>query len=92
VAERFLPARRNAMAAEFLTSDSRRGRRPRLRVARGLSQERLAVDAEIDRTCVSRLECGLENPTVGVLDRLATALSVAVSELLAKRAAGERRP
>ena len=36
----------------------------RLRLERGLSQEALAVDAEIDRTYVSRLERGLENPTV----------------------------
>ena len=36
----------------------------RLRVAKGLSQEVLAVDAEIDRTYVSRLERGLENPTM----------------------------
>ena len=48
----------------------------RLRVANGLSQEVLAVDAEIDRTYVSRLERGLENPTVIVLERLANALSV----------------
>jgi transcriptional regulator with XRE-family HTH domain len=47
----------------------------RLRVARGLSQEVLAVDAQIDRTYVSRLERGLENPSVAVLDRLAKALS-----------------
>jgi transcriptional regulator with XRE-family HTH domain len=47
----------------------------RLRVANGLSQEVLAVDAEIDRTYVSRLERGLENPTVAVLERIAKALS-----------------
>src|SRR5215472_6882784 len=46
----------------------------RLRVARGLSQENLAVDAGIDRTYVSRLERGLENPTVAVLEQLAVAL------------------
>jgi transcriptional regulator with XRE-family HTH domain len=46
----------------------------RLRVARGLSQEVLAVDAEVDRTYVSRLERALENPTVAVLERLANAL------------------
>jgi len=33
----------------------------RLRVRKGLSQEVLAVDAQIDRTYVSRLERGLEN-------------------------------
>jgi transcriptional regulator with XRE-family HTH domain len=36
----------------------------RLRLERGLTQEALAVDAGIDRTYVSRLERGLENPTV----------------------------
>jgi transcriptional regulator with XRE-family HTH domain len=53
----------------------------RLRVANGLSQEVLAVDAEIDRTYVSRLERGLENPTVAVLERLAKALSANIEEL-----------
>jgi transcriptional regulator with XRE-family HTH domain len=53
----------------------------RLRVARGLSQEALAVDAEIDRTYVSRLERGLENPSVAVLERLAKALSANIEEL-----------
>lgn len=46
----------------------------RLRVGRRLSQEALAVDAGIDRTYVSRLERGLENPTVRVLGQLAAAL------------------
>jgi transcriptional regulator with XRE-family HTH domain len=64
----------------------------RVRVLRGLSQEKLAVDAEVDRTYVSRLERGLENPTVGVLDRLAVSLGIAVSEFLAKPNVGERRP
>ncbi|GGF46476.1 hypothetical protein GCM10011611_61160 [Aliidongia dinghuensis] len=45
-----------------------------MRVLKGLSQENLAVDAGIDRTYVSRLERGLENPTVEVLDRIAKAL------------------
>jgi transcriptional regulator with XRE-family HTH domain len=40
----------------------------------------LAVDAEIDRTYVSRLERGLENPTVAVLARLATALNTRIEE------------
>jgi transcriptional regulator with XRE-family HTH domain len=40
-----------------------------LRVARGMAQEALAVDAEIDRTYVSRLERNMENPTVAVLER-----------------------
>jgi transcriptional regulator with XRE-family HTH domain len=52
----------------------------RLRVARGVSQEILAVDAGIDRTYVSRLERVLENPTVAVLERLAEALGVSIAE------------
>jgi transcriptional regulator with XRE-family HTH domain len=52
----------------------------RLRVLRLLSQEDLAVDASIDRTYVSRLERGLENPTVAVLERLAEALDTEIAE------------
>jgi transcriptional regulator with XRE-family HTH domain len=52
----------------------------RLRVGRGLSQEVLAVDAQIDRTYVSRLERGLENPTVRVLEGLAEALGAEITE------------
>jgi transcriptional regulator with XRE-family HTH domain len=64
----------------------------RLRVAKGLSQEVLAVDAEIDRTYVSRLERGLENPTVAVLERLAKALSASIDELFRIPRAGESAP
>jgi len=46
----------------------------RMRVKQNLSQENLAVDAGVDRTYVSRLERGLENPTVAVLERLALAM------------------
>lgn len=53
----------------------------RLRVKKGLSQEALAVDAGIDRTYMSRLERVLENPTVAVLERLATALDAEIMEL-----------
>jgi transcriptional regulator with XRE-family HTH domain len=62
----------------------------KLRVARGLSQESLAVDAEIDRTYVSRLERGLENPTVAVLERLANALESDIGEFFVAPKRGER--
>jgi transcriptional regulator with XRE-family HTH domain len=64
----------------------------RLRVANGLSQEVLAVDAGIDRTYVSRLERGLENPTVAVLERLATALSANIEEFFKVPRVGEPVP
>ena len=64
----------------------------KLRVARGLSQEALAVDAEIDRTYVSRLERGMENPTVAVLDRIANALSIKIVDLFEPPLPGEKPP
>lgn len=61
----------------------------RIRVERGLSQEALAVDAEIDRTYVSRLERNLENPTVGVLERVAHALACEIVEFFAASGSGK---
>jgi DNA-binding XRE family transcriptional regulator len=60
----------------------------RIRVARGLSQEALVVDAEIDRTYVSRLERNLENPTVGVLERVAKALRCQIVDLFVPSGSG----
>ncbi len=66
----------------------------RLRVQRSLSQEGLAVDAKVDRTYVSRLERGIENPTVGVLERLAKALNADMAEFFdqARVARGPVKP
>ena len=64
----------------------------RLRVAKELSQEALAVDASIDRTYVSRLERGLENPSVSVLERLAKALDSDIPSFFAMPKKGEAAP
>ncbi|MDB5584486.1 MAG: putative HTH-type transcriptional regulator [Bradyrhizobium sp.] len=64
----------------------------RLRVARGVAQEALAVDAGIDRTYVSRVERNMENPTVAVLERLAKALDVEIVELFAVPEPGAEAP
>jgi transcriptional regulator with XRE-family HTH domain len=64
----------------------------RLRVAQGLSQESLAVDAGVDRTYIGKLERERENPTVGLLDRIAAALSVDVAEFFVPLRSGESRP
>lgn len=64
----------------------------KIRVQQGLSQENLAVDAEIDRTYVSRLERGLENPTVAVLERLAEALDAKIVDFFVLPMPGERSP
>jgi transcriptional regulator with XRE-family HTH domain len=59
---------------------------------RGVSQEAFAVDAGIDRTYVSRLERGLENPTVAVLERIALALEAEITELFAVPKKNESPP
>ena len=64
----------------------------KLRVQRGLSQENLAVDAHIDRTYVSRLERGLENPTVAILEKLAKAMETEIAHFFTRPAAGEKTP
>ena len=54
-----------------------------LRGKRGLSQERLALEAGVDRTLVSKIERAIANPTLGVLTKLAYVLGVPVVRLLA---------
>lgn len=48
----------------------------------GLSQERLAELAGLDRTYVSSLERGRRNPTLKTAARLAGALNLPLAELL----------
>ena len=52
------------------------------RLARGLSQEQLAFEAEMKRSYLSDLERGTRNPSVRALGRLAQALGVEPPELL----------
>jgi len=54
----------------------------KLREAKEMSQEALAKKAKITREYVNKLEAGRYDPTVGVLQRLAKALGVPVTELL----------
>lgn len=56
----------------------------RLRVAEGLSQERLALEAGIDRSYVGRVERGTENVTVATLEAFAAVLQVNVAALFAE--------
>ena len=52
------------------------------RLARGLSQEALALEAGVDRTFVSQLERGIRQPTLTTLWKLAGVLRIAPSELV----------
>lgn len=54
----------------------------RLRTERGISQERLAADAGVDRAYVSELERELGNASVDMLDKLATVLEITIGEFL----------
>ena len=53
-----------------------------IRMARVLAQERLALDAGVDRTVVSKIERGVTNPSLDILLRLANHLDVHVGQLL----------
>ena len=64
----------------------------RLRVAQGLSQERLALAAGIDRAYVGRVERGSENVTIATLEAMARALAVPVAHLLVEPDGKAERP
>lgn len=53
-----------------------------LRQERGLTQEQLAHDAEIDLTYLGGIERGKRNPSIIVLARIATALGTEPAALL----------
>lgn len=63
----------------------------RIRVAKGVSQERLAFDLGIDRSYLGGIEREVENPTVDLLDRLADTLGVPVAELLVEIGRDQRK-
>lgn len=53
----------------------------RIRDQRGISQDKLAEEADIDRTYLSGIERGGRNPGIKVVIRLARALGVTVDAL-----------
>jgi transcriptional regulator with XRE-family HTH domain len=53
----------------------------RLREAKRLTQEELAHSADIHQTYLSGVEGGKRNPSIAVLDRIATALGSDISAL-----------
>lgn len=54
----------------------------KLRKSKALAQERLALEAGVDRTVVSKIEREVANPSLEILIRLAIVLDVHVTELL----------
>jgi transcriptional regulator with XRE-family HTH domain len=53
-----------------------------VRLSKGISQEKLALFAEVDRSYVGRVERGDNNVAVLTLARLATALGLSLAKLM----------
>lgn len=64
----------------------------RIRLERGLTQEKLAFEAKLDLTYIGGIERGRRNPTVIVLGRIAEALETMPAELVQIRNGMVSRP
>lgn len=53
----------------------------RLRLDKGISQESLALSSDLDRTYIPSIEKGERNVSITVVEKLANALNVKISEL-----------
>ena len=56
----------------------------RLRLAAGMSQERLGLEAGVQRNFISLIELGQNQPTINTISRLARALGMPASVLVAE--------
>lgn len=54
-----------------------------IRLEKGLAQERLALEAGVDRTLVSKIERQIGNPSLEILVKIAVILKIPVTSLLA---------
>lgn len=64
----------------------------RIRVEKGLSQEKLAADAGVDRAYLAKMERQTVGAGIDVLDKLADALAIEVADLFAVPADGATPP
>lgn len=53
-----------------------------LRLNKGLAQEKLALEANVDRTLVSKIERQIANPSLEILLKIAISLDFPISELI----------
>ena len=63
----------------------------RLRLAAGLSQEELGLEAGVQRNFISLIELGRNQPTISTIAKLARALGMKASELVAEAEREARR-
>lgn len=52
-----------------------------LRIKKGVSQELLALDADIDRTYIGHIEKGSRNVSIEIVEKLAIYFQIPISEL-----------
>lgn len=64
----------------------------RLRLERGISQERLAFDAGIDRAYMGEIERKRGNATLDLIDKIAEVLKVPLAELFKPKRIAEKSP
>ena len=64
----------------------------RLRVERDVSAEALAAQSGVDRAYLSRLERGLANPSIELLERLASVLGIEIADFLVVPSPKDRAP
>lgn len=57
----------------------------KIREAKGWSQDKLADESGLHRTYISGIERGVRNPTVEIVQQIATALKVNISDLFISR-------
>ncbi|MDM9647110.1 helix-turn-helix transcriptional regulator [Rhizobium sp. S163] len=62
------------------------------RVERRLSQEALALEAQVDRAYLGRVERGRENVTISTIEQIALALNVTIADLFRLPDEGESPP
>lgn len=53
-----------------------------LRTSAGLSQEDLALDADVERNYISLIELGKNSPTINVIFKLSKALNIPPSNMI----------
>jgi transcriptional regulator with XRE-family HTH domain len=56
----------------------------RVRLASGMSQEQLGLESGVQRNFISLIETGQNQPTIGTIVKLARALGMKASELVAE--------
>lgn len=56
----------------------------KIRGEKGFSQEKLALEADLDRTFISLLERGLRQPSLNTLLQISKALDTKASEIVAQ--------